>query len=82
MRMIHAVPLAISLALPLLAAPVRAQQPAQTQPSQADRAACTADFKKLCAGVQPGGGRALACLSKQKEQLTPDCRAVVEKHGG
>lgn len=77
MRMIHAVPLAICLALPLLAAPAWAQQP-----TQAELAACMPDFKKLCSGVQPGGGRVLACLSKQKEQLTPDCRAVVEKHGG
>lgn len=77
MRMLHAVPLAFCLALPLLTLPAAAQQP-----SQAEMSACMPDFRKLCSGVAPGGGRVLACLSKQKDQLSPDCRAVVEKNGG
>lgn len=48
----------------------------------AERAACMDDFKKLCPGVAPGGGRVLGCLSKQKDKLTEACRAVVQKHGG
>jgi hypothetical protein len=77
MRMIHAALLALALAPALSALPAAAQQP-----SQAEMAACMPDFRKLCSGVQPGGGRVLACLAKQKDQLTPDCRTVVEKHGG
>ena len=30
------------------------------------RAACADDAQKLCAGVQPGGGRILTCLKEQK----------------
>jgi hypothetical protein len=48
----------------------------------AERAACSGDFKKLCPGVAPGGGRVLGCLSKQKDKLSDACRQVVEKHGG
>ena len=44
----------------------------------AEREACQADFEKYCAGVQPGGGRVVECLSKHLDQLTPQCKAVVE----
>lgn len=46
----------------------------------AERAACQADFEKLCAGVEPGGGRVVECLAKQLDKLTPQCKAVVEAH--
>lgn len=77
MRILYAVPLAFSFILPALVAPAAAQQP-----TQAEMAACMADARKLCAGVEPGGGRILACLSQNKSQISPDCKAVVEKHGG
>jgi hypothetical protein len=38
------------------------------------RAACADDAQKLCAGVQPGGGRIVACLKEHKEQLSNGCR--------
>ena len=44
----------------------------------AEREACMADFEKYCPGVQPGGGRVLECLSKHLDQLTPQCKAVVQ----
>ena len=44
----------------------------------AEREACQADFEKYCAGVQPGGGRVVECLSKHLDQLTPQCKTVVE----
>jgi hypothetical protein len=46
----------------------------------AERAACRGDFQKFCAGVKPGGGRGLACLAEQKEQLSAACRKVVDAH--
>ena len=44
----------------------------------AEREACMADFEKYCPGVQPGGGRVIECLSKHLDQLTPQCKTVVE----
>jgi len=46
----------------------------------AERAACMGDFRKLCTGVKPGGGRVLGCLSQHKDELSPDCRKVVDAH--
>lgn len=54
--------------------------PAALAQTAAERAACQDDFKKLCPGVMPGGGRPLACLAKQKEKLSPACLKVVETH--
>ena len=44
----------------------------------AEREACQADFEKYCPGVEPGGGRVLECLGKHLDQLTPQCKSVVE----
>jgi len=38
------------------------------------RAACTADAKKFCAGVQQGGGRVAACLKEHKGELSDRCK--------
>jgi hypothetical protein len=46
----------------------------------AERAACMGDFRKLCTGVKPGGGRVLTCLSQRKDELSTDCRKVVDAH--
>lgn len=43
----------------------------------AQRAACSGDYNKFCKGTMPGGGRVLACLSKQGGSLTPACAKVV-----
>ena len=51
---------------------------AQTAEQQA---ACSGDFRKLCKGVMPGGGRILDCLAKQKDKLSPACKKVVEEQG-
>jgi hypothetical protein len=45
-----------------------------------ERLACRGDFGKFCKGVQPGGGRVIACLSKYEDKLSDDCRKVVEAH--
>lgn len=41
------------------------------------RAACEADYKKLCQGTLPGGGRILACLERQIDKLSDACKKVV-----
>jgi hypothetical protein len=43
------------------------------------RSACGADAHALCAGVDPGGGRILACLIEQSASLSPDCRGVLSQ---
>ncbi len=46
------------------------------------RRACGGDFRALCHGVRPGGGRALACLADHQESLSPPCReALAAAHG-
>jgi hypothetical protein len=44
----------------------------------AQRAACKGDYDKFCKGTMPGGGRVLACLNKQRAQLSDACKAVVD----
>ncbi len=44
----------------------------------ADANPCADDFRKFCGDVTPGGGRLLACYEKQKDKLSPDCRAWAE----
>jgi hypothetical protein len=41
------------------------------------RAACATDIQALCAGVEPGGGRILACLKQHKAQVSEPCRQAV-----
>jgi Cysteine rich repeat len=48
---------------------------ADVQPSlDAVRAACADDAQKLCAGVQPGGGRIVVCLKEHKDSLSDRCK--------
>src|SRR5258708_4712490 len=48
---------------------------ADDQPTLAAiRAACAGDAQKLCAGVQPGGGRIVACLKEHKDSLSDRCK--------
>ena len=41
------------------------------------RGACASDYAKFCAGTSPGGGRVVACLSKQQSQLSDACKKVL-----
>ncbi len=34
---------------------------------------CRGDYDRLCAGIQPGGGRVLACLQNHSNQLSVAC---------
>jgi cysteine rich repeat protein len=41
------------------------------------RGVCKADYDKYCAGTLPGGGRVVACLNKQQNQLSDACKKVL-----
>ena len=61
------------------------QARAQTVPPQLRSEAlamvqvCRADYDRLCAGVVPGGGRVLACLQSQANQLSPGCAQALPR---
>jgi hypothetical protein len=40
-------------------------------------APCREDARKFCASVQPGEGRAIACLKAHESELTPACKAAL-----
>ena len=42
------------------------------------RGACKADYDKFCAGTAPGGGRIVACLNKQRDQLSDSCKKALD----
>jgi hypothetical protein len=60
---------------------------AQTQPPPAPspdainaaQAACNSDVQALCASVQPGGGRILACLKEHQDKVSDSCKQAVMK---
>lgn len=47
--------------------------------AQAAAAACRPDIARLCPGVQPGGGRLIACLRTNADALSPTCRTAMEQ---
>ena len=42
------------------------------------RRACGADYRALCPGVQPGGGRIIACFRQHADKLSQNCRNALE----
>ena len=40
---------------------------------------CASDIKALCAGVQPGEGRAAACIKEHFKELSSPCQDIVLK---
>jgi hypothetical protein len=64
-----AVTLSLTVFLPTLA-------PAQ-EITAAQRTACKTDYEKYCSNVTPGGGRIIACLSKESANLTAACKAAL-----
>jgi hypothetical protein len=74
-----------SLSFALAAGAGLADEPPATQPMpsqkamEAVRAACEMDAQKLCAGVQPGGGRILACLKEHKDAVSDGCKQAILK---
>jgi hypothetical protein len=61
--------------LTMLATCALAQPTAEQQ--AAIRNACRADFMANCAGVQPGGAEALACLQGNQASLSSDCQSAL-----
>jgi hypothetical protein len=40
---------------------------------------CRADIERLCAGIQPGGGRLIKCLKAHKEEMSVGCAQALMK---
>jgi hypothetical protein len=43
---------------------------------------CKADVARLCPGVQPGGGRIIACLKEHKEEMSIGCGKAIQAMKG
>jgi hypothetical protein len=43
------------------------------------RTYCKADVERLCATVEPGGGRIKSCLMEQKKQMSVVCAQALQK---
>jgi Cysteine rich repeat len=46
--------------------------------SDGQRGACKTDYEKFCAGTAPGSGRVVACLNKQRDQLSDSCKKALD----
>jgi len=60
----------------MLVAPLAVALSVAPEPAYAQRGAgpCREDIQKLCAGMQPGGGRFRDCLQQHAAELTPACQ--------
>jgi hypothetical protein len=61
---------AIAAALCLASATASAQQTADSE------SACTSDVFRLCSNQIPNRGKIVACLRRNKAQLSPGCKKV------
>jgi Cysteine rich repeat len=52
---------------------------AADQPGTGPRVACKPDVDRLCPGIQPGGGRIVACLKQNDAQLSAACKEAIAK---
>jgi hypothetical protein len=50
--------------------------PELRQARRAMRQACSEDFRTLCAGSEPGGGKIMICLRSHGEQVSDGCKAA------
>jgi len=69
-----------SVVVVLLAAalPAAAQESKMDKELEALRTYCKPDIERLCAKVEPGGGRLKECLMKHKEEMTVGCAQALE----
>ncbi|TZG33476.1 cysteine rich repeat-containing protein [Agrobacterium sp. B1(2019)] len=64
----------MTFAFLVLASTANAQQMSRQQMLEV-RSACEADVKKLCNGVQPGGGKLMQCLQQNASSVSETCSA-------
>jgi hypothetical protein len=50
-------------------------------PEQKAAAACRADLERLCKDVEPGESR-VSCMKAHKDELSPECRAMMGGKAG
>jgi hypothetical protein len=73
---------AIALRMTLaFTAPVAAQPHQSASPDARSvlETACRGDLERLCKGVQPGGGRIMACLREKQDQVGAPCKEAIAK---
>jgi hypothetical protein len=63
-------------------APSAVPPPTPRERAMMMRQACGADFRSLCQGVSPGGGRAIECLADHRESLSQPCQAALAQIRG
>lgn len=61
----------------LIAAPVRAQEPAGEMGDL--KTYCMEDIERLCKGIEPGGGRIIKCLKAHKKSMSVGCAQALQK---
>lgn len=61
----------------ILASALFTGAPAFAQSLAELKKACGADVMRLCAGIQPGGGRIKQCLSQKADQVSPACKSAI-----
>lgn len=44
-------------------------------------AACGADVKRLCKGIEPGEGRIQRCLTEHKDEISQECKDSLREQG-
>jgi hypothetical protein len=62
-------------------APPAASHLSQREQLAVLRADCGADYRRLCRGVRPGGGRAIGCLQDHAQSLSEQCRGALSHAG-
>jgi Cysteine rich repeat len=68
-----------SASFPLLAMAQAPVPPQMRSEAVAIMRLCRSDYDRLCSGVQPGGGRILACLQGHARALSPQCGQVMSR---
>lgn len=59
-------------------AAANADVPMRAGPGHQALAACRADMKALCSGVETGGGRKFNCLAQNRDKLGAECQAAIQ----
>ncbi|HEY9214150.1 MAG TPA: cysteine rich repeat-containing protein [Ancylobacter sp.] len=65
--------IALTLLLAATVTTASAQQMSRQQLAVV-KSACEADIKRVCSGIQPGGGRLLKCMQANPEKISQPCK--------